>query len=524
MSTQHVSPPEVLLESAPGSNTWDVLDPHNVALPLEITMGRAGTSLMPDAPTCSFDWLGAVPPFKLGTKIRITLDLPVHTTDKATWGDAAVLWASGLTTWYGEDVATIDRFSGYITDLKAMESDGVVYGWQVHSTGVAALLGQTPIRMSRPAETDIDRARAIAAKAGVPIAIVGGDTVALVADTIDTDALNALHEICESSGGIVVQLRDGTIAYGTRAHRDVDAVRELPDSVILDGIEWYQNVNELLNHIVVTFGWNPPQPEPNEWFYDDSTIMGDPSGGQFRISPGNAQMAISRYAKDGTDYYKYMSEFEDGDYAEVVVKTDSMNSQVCTVTNIVNGGSWFLMDLDVHDIEGGALPRGTDCIVRWVVRVTQTQNTYRDDASIAEWGFRHAEINTMLAEQSDADEMGNTVLARRAKPFWTMPGILCNSDDMTVVEYRNINELQVGTGLLLTIPTSPGPIDKVESWSVEGWVEKWEKHDQQLMQISVSDRQRWGAYALKTWTNQAAQPWSYWVDYTWLEQLTRQDI
>ena len=524
MSTQHVTPPHIWMELPPNSGTWVELDPHNVALPLEITMGRSGTTLMPDAPTCSFDWLGDVPPFQLGTVIRITLDLPVYTTDRAKWADSAVNWGSGLTTWVGEDVQTIDRFAGYITDLKAMESDGVVYGWQVHCTGVAALLGQTPVRMTRPAETDADRINAIAAKAGVSVAIIGGDYVNLVADNIDADALSAMQEICDSSGGIVVQLRNGLIAYGTRGHRDVDATRELPDSVILDGIEWYQNVNELLNHVVVTFGWEPPQPEPGIWNHSSNTSMGDPGSGNFRVSAGLDQLSISRYALDGTDYYAYFSEFEDSDYAAVREKADSEHSAVFTVTNIVNGGSWFLMNLDVHDQQGGGLSPNVDVIFDWTLSTTQTQNTYRDDASIDEWGFRHAEINTMLAQQSDADEMGNTVLARRATPYWVIPGILCNSDDMSVVEYRNINEMQVGVGLLLKIPVAPGPIGEVESWSVEGWVERWEKHNQQLMQLSVSDRQRWGAYALRRWSGQAEHTWQFWVDYTWLEQLTRQEL
>jgi hypothetical protein len=158
-----------------------------------------------------------------------------------------------------------------------------------------------------------------------------------------------------------------------------------------------------------------------------------------------------------------------------------------------------------------------------VLQTTQTQNTYRDNASIDEWGFRHAEIDTLLAEQSDADEMGNTVLARRATPYWVMPGILCNSQDMDTAQYREINALQVGDGLLLQIPVAPGPIDQVESWSVEGWVEKWETPHEQLLQISVSDRQRWGAYALRRWSKTVEYPWSYWVPFTWLEQLTGQD-
>ena len=518
-----VAAPKIFKEEPPDSGTWVEIDPHNVALPLEITMGRAGTTLMPDAPTCSFDWLGAEPPFILGTVISITLELPVHTADKATWGDPVTPWGDPLHTWDGEQIGIVDRFRGYITDLTAYESDGEVYAWKVHCTGVAALLGQTPVRLGRPAETDVQRIQAIAAAAGVPVAIVGNDPVNLIADNIETDALNAMQEICDSSGGIVIQLRNGVIAYGTRGHRDVDATRTIPDSVILDGIEWYQNVNELLNHVVVKFGFVPPQPDAQIWTYDPSEIMDDPGMGDYRVNADKTQLAISRYAKDGTDTYKYLLKLQDSDYAYVQERTDSTNSAYFTVTNIVNNGSWFLMDLDIHHQEGVPINPNTEVIVKWVLQTTQTQNTYRDNASIDKWGFRHAEIETMLAEQSDADEMGNTVLARRAQPYWVMPGILCNSQDMDTAQFREVNALQVGSGVLLQIPVAPGPIDKVESWSVEGWVEKWETPNTQLLQISVSDRQRWGAYALRRWSKTAEYPWSYWTSFTWLEQLTGQD-
>lgn len=153
----------------------------------------------------------------------------------------------------------------------------------------------------------------------------------------------------------------------------------------------------------------------------------------------------------------------------------------------------------------------------------QTQNTYRDDASIAQWGFRHVEISTKLLGESEANEFGNTIIARRAQPFWAMPGIYVNSLDCSVAEHYDVNLLAVSMGVILPIQTSPAPIGvgDVEVWTVEGWIETWSTPSNQQLQIAVSDRQRWGAYALNRWSEQVLHDWQFWLDNgTWLEQLT----
>lgn len=150
---------------------------------------------------------------------------------------------------------------------------------------------------------------------------------------------------------------------------------------------------------------------------------------------------------------------------------------------------------------------------------SQTQNTYRDDDSIARWGFSHVEITTKLKEQSDADVFGNTVLLRRSQPYWVMPGVVTNSEDLTDSEYWESNLISVGMGVVVPVPTDPGPAGNVAVWTAEGWQETWDTPHNQRLQFSLTDRQRWGAYALRQWSEAATFDWQYWTGYSWLQQL-----
>lgn len=150
----------------------------------------------------------------------------------------------------------------------------------------------------------------------------------------------------------------------------------------------------------------------------------------------------------------------------------------------------------------------------------ETQNTYRDDDSIAQWGFRHAEQSTKLALEQDADIFGQTIIIRRAQPYWSMPGVVVNSIDCTDSEYWQLNSLAVGVGVLIPIPAEPGPIGTQTTWTVEGWQEVWDTPDNQRFQFALSDRVRWGAYALRRWTGMAEHDYAYWVPFTWLQALS----
>lgn len=384
------------------------LPASSIGLPLTIRHGRSGTDTQPDAPEMTFIWAEQTVPLTEGNIVEVFLDLPKSGTHGA-WGSPDIPWGSPGYTWVGATMATSQRFKGRVTDIRAVESQGIVYEYDIRCTGVLADLGRIPIDIARPAETDVERVQAIGAAAGFTVVVVGGDPVNLTADTIAKDALGALHEVASWTGGLVAQGRDGSIFYGTRSHREGPAQAYIPADAIIDGIEWTSTSRDILNHIVVTFG--------------------DP----------------------------------------------------------------------------------------------QTQNTYRDDTSIAKWGFRHVEISTKLLGESEANEFGQTVLARRRDPFWSMPGIIVHSLDCSDAEHYDVNLLAVSMGVILPVQNIPSPIGvaDVEVWTVEGWVEQWSDPTDQVLQIAVSDRQRWGAYALNRWSTQATEDWQFWLDNgSWLEQLT----
>jgi hypothetical protein len=376
-----------------------------VALPLTIQHGRSGQGTQPDAPTAGFTWIGQTCPIKLGDAVSITLDLPTSGTSR-TWGDMNATWTDFLISWSGGEMGSSTRFAGVVSAVIAQEAGGVVQSWGIGCIGHQAALGNIHIKISRPAETDIARIQAIASAAGVPIIIDGATPCQLLPDTIDKDALSALHEVCGWTAGLLWEDRDGILHYGTADHRTGPAEGILPDSATLDGVRWDQGTTSLVNHLVVTFG------EP------------------------------------------------------------------------------------------------------------QQQNTYRDDDSIAQWGFKHEEVTTKLALESDADIFGQTIIIRRAQPFWSMPGVVVYSIDCTDAQYWQLNNMSISMGVVIPVPPEPGPIGLQTVWTVEGWTEVWDAPDHQRIQFALSDRARWGAYVLRRWSGQAEHDWAYWVPYTWLQQLT----
>lgn len=380
------------------------LDPALVALPLTIQHGRTAAGIQPDAPVAEFEYLNPTVPFALADPVTVELDLPVAGTH-ATWGDPVVTWADFGYGWGGSQLSTVTRFTGHVATLTAREENGIVVSWRVGCVGTQARLGGKFVDLSRPQETDVARVQAIMADIGAPVNILGSKTIELEPDNIFKDGLSALQEICSWTAGILWQGRDGVMNYETADARAGDAESVLPESAIVDGIEWSSTYLEVLNHVVVTWG---PQ---------------------------------------------------------------------------------------------------------------ETQNTYRDDTSIAQWGFRHVEIGTKIRNQQDADEFGNTVLIRRAQPYWVMPGVVINSEDCNDAEYWETNLLKLGMGVVVDIPHDPGPIGDIAVWTVEGWVEVWDTPYNQRLQIALTDRDRWGAYALRRWDGMNLQPWSHWVPYTWLELL-----
>jgi hypothetical protein len=162
------------------------------------------------------------------------------------------------------------RFRGRITEVQAVETGGLVTEWLVSAVGDQARLGRIQVVLERPAEPDTARAAAILQSAGLPHRVEGQPRVVLGADTINRDALSALHEVTGSSGGLLFQDRDGTIVY----RGDVGApgpTLVLPCSALGDGIDWTQSVTQIINHVTVTWREGvPPDTTEHQWTISDA--------------------------------------------------------------------------------------------------------------------------------------------------------------------------------------------------------------------------------------------------------------
>jgi len=113
--------------------------------------------------------------------------------------------------------------------------------------------------------------QAIGTAAGTTITIHGTPGVTLRADAIDRDALAALHEVCQSSGGLVWQAPDGTMHYGAADHRTTPTrTRIIPPSAIVDGVRWAENTDDIRNSI--TIKWDDGTGEQQRTFTDTDSI------------------------------------------------------------------------------------------------------------------------------------------------------------------------------------------------------------------------------------------------------------
>jgi hypothetical protein len=389
---------------------WDLSDPTvvwnplelntcDVLMPLTITHGRSEIGSQPDAPQCSFDYVGPTAP-QLGSPMRVQA-----TDNSGGWADPRITWGASAWTWGGND-GTTTRFEGTVTSVVAVESLGQVVRWQVEGTGVQAALGAEPVLLSRPTETDVARVQAIAAAAGTTVTIRGTSTLQLRADEIDRDALAAIHEVAESAGGLFWQDADGTLNYGTANHRDDPATRTLPCDVIEDGVEWRTDLSLIINHVVLTWG-----------------------------EPG-----------------------------------------------------------------------------------TETQDTWRDDPSITQWGMRSVRVDTLAADRTQAGALAALILARRRQPYWRMPGVVIDYDWLGSNTAAAL-ATRVGDAVIMPVPTLPGPTPATATrWLVEGWAEVWDTGGH-LQQFAVSDPARSVTGRIVSWNTQRSRTWATWRPLSWTDQL-----
>lgn len=500
------------------------LDSSLVYLPIEVTHGRSTMFAQPDAPAMEFETHGPTQLAHVGDVVE--LQSGEGQGSYARWGDPACLWADGVRAWSGALAAdpVVTRFVGQVTEVTATELDGVVVGYAMRAIGGQARLGRINVLLSRPVETDTARVAAISAAAGVPITVVGDPSLSLAADNIDRDALSAIYEVCESTGALFWQARNGDLMYGTSGHRSGATTDTLPASAILDGLEWTKDVGQIINHLTVTFPrpTAPPRGSQGFWSWQTSTDMADPGSGNFRLNadpPSDATaMALDIVTDDGTDVANFLGNYQTDTRVYLQEKADSTLWVVFRVTgDPIDQGGWFEFPIVFEDsAPAGDIKKNTSIAVLFSEVSDEIQETYSDTDSIAAWGYRHADATTLCADADEAGILALTILARRSRPFWNMPGVLIPMFDLDTAATVTVEGFEVSEGILVPVPDIPGATPApVQQWAVEGWVESWAE-DGRWMQLAVSDWARSSAAVLRswqtvnddlTWTTAAAKTW-----------------
>lgn len=341
-----------------------------VALPLTITHGRSSLTSQPDPPSLDMLVIGKVP-WKRNDPITVT-------------------------------VGGFPRFSGFISGLD-VEYVGQGFATKVKGTGWQAKGGAVkPSIPPRPPEDDVARVSAwldvFRASFGPwDFRILGRPTANLVGQDVDggSTVLDLVQDVCESTGALLWQSKDGVLTYGSASHRtgdDVAVSMFIDECDVLDGIRWVNDGGALVNTAKIRYG--SPDADPR---------------------------------------------------AEYIAT---------------------------------------------------------DPTSIALEGPKEVLIDSLLAEEEDALILGNIILFRRAKSYWSLPGgILVRTKEMRIGEYLTLLDLEVSDRVMVRVSRDPAAPENLVEWVVEGWTEEWVAEAGELhhtMLFSLSDRQRFGLTGIRT--------------------------
>lgn len=494
-----------------------LLDPCDVGLPVRITHGRSGVSTQPDSPTLEFTYLGPNPPGLVGDLVQVARP----GTDQATWVDDGVSWVDGDYSWLGYR-DSVPKFTGSLVAVTATEEGGEVVSWQCAGVGRMAALGRIKVLMVRPVETDVQRVQAIAAEVGYVLNVVGTSDLLLAADTIDTNALDALHQVCNSAAGLLWQGRAGNLWYGTANHRAQATQAVVDCEVILDGVEWTNDQENIVNSVTITWGQESASDAVAAvWNYRTGNPATDPGTGNINgdLTGG---LSFARVDLQGFDMAPVLRQLAVGAIVYGQVKNSADDYARWTVSGaVIDQGSWF--QVPVAPVEaGGAGPTNNDDLVFRFGASSQQSQTYTDPDSIAQWGLRHLDVSTLLQDATQAGQLALLILGRRAQPYWRMPGVLVDYFGTTINQANRLDTLEVSDGVTFPVAVDPGPTPGVQTeWTLEGWVEEW-SGAAHLLQLSVSDRRRTGATGLRDWAGmQAKGSWTYWAGQKWINALVK---
>jgi hypothetical protein len=170
------------------------------------------------------------------------------------------------------------RFVGKVTDVAVVPAPGTSSHRRrrvrVTAVGPKASLGRQLVGDTPwPAELDgarVDRLLALAS--GVTVGATDSGTVQLRARDVDRQPLlQLLDQAATDAEGLVVELRDGTLAYHDADHRAAAAAAlELTSAQVLWPLSWSQDLQGIVNDLTVSWGAAEPQAEVR--MTDDASI------------------------------------------------------------------------------------------------------------------------------------------------------------------------------------------------------------------------------------------------------------
>lgn len=224
---------------------------------VSIRHGRTKPDAQPDASSVSLVSRDALLP-----EVGQTLTVELGASAVAAFGTAA---------------AAKPRFVGRVTTAQVIPEPGD----QAHrrrvnvtATGRLSTLGRQYVGDAPwPQELDGARvARLLALATGVTVGPVDSGTVAILPRDVDRQPLLKLaQDVATDADGVLLQLRDGSVAYHDADHRQVVPVSvELLPSEVLWPVVWQQDLDGMVNDLTVGYGAAEPQAEYRE--VDDQAV------------------------------------------------------------------------------------------------------------------------------------------------------------------------------------------------------------------------------------------------------------
>jgi hypothetical protein len=185
----------------------------------------------------------------VGANSRLTIGAAV-TLDANVPGGFVQEWDADYT-----GGSSLRRFTGRITSLD------YAFG-TVRITAVDNLekVARIAVDTTRPAETDVERAKHYAALAGITLTVDGNATVALlpVEKGSPSNALTQLYGTAREAGAIVYADRSGVVHYRAR-NAEVAPIVALPgEFTILDSLSMKAELGEVINRVTVSYGIQDP--------------------------------------------------------------------------------------------------------------------------------------------------------------------------------------------------------------------------------------------------------------------------